>query len=297
MKKYIVFDIGGTDIKYSLMDENANMLSNDKFGSKNLDGNSILSNIKNIINNFKLTAEIEGVAFSIPGFVNTETGYIEDGGAITDFSGLNIIEIIEKECEVKVSAENDANCVALAEKWKGNAKHSKNFLCLTIGTGIGGSIFIDNKLYRGSRYMAGEFGYMLLQDFDYNVYYRKQIVSRKIGLQGFLNDVSEEIGIEVTGEDVFDLRIEDKKEQLKLQIERFYKILAMSIFNLTYIFNPEKILIGGAISQRIDLIGNLKEKLFKMNESLIGKIEIEQCKYYNDSGKRGALYHFIEKNK
>ena len=94
MKKYIVFDIGGTDIKYSLMDENANMLSSDKFGSKNLDGNSILSNIKNIINNFKLTAEIEGVAFSIPGFVNTETGYIEDGGAITDFSGLNIIEII-----------------------------------------------------------------------------------------------------------------------------------------------------------------------------------------------------------
>ena len=54
MKKYIVFDIGGTDIKYSLMDENANMLSSDKFGSKNLDGNSILSNIKNIINNFKL---------------------------------------------------------------------------------------------------------------------------------------------------------------------------------------------------------------------------------------------------
>ena len=52
MKKYIVFDIGGTDIKYSLMDENANMLSSDKFGSKNLDGNSILSNIKNIINNF-----------------------------------------------------------------------------------------------------------------------------------------------------------------------------------------------------------------------------------------------------
>ncbi len=145
--------------------------------------------------------------------------------------------------------------------------------------------------------MAGEFGYMLVQDFDNDIYYRKQIISRKIGLQGFLTDVSEKIGQEVSGEDVFDYKIENKKEELELEVERFYKILAMAVFNLTYIFNPEKILIGGAISRRSDLLDKLKEKLFKMDGSLIGKIEIEQCKYYNDSGKIGALYHFIESNK
>lgn len=295
MKKYIVFDIGGTEIKYSLMNEYSEILTNDVFKNENLNGSELLKKIKNIIIKNKEEHNVVGAAFSIPGFVNSKTGLIEDGGAIPDFNGVNIKDIIEKDCQIETWAENDANCVALAEKWTGNAKDSKDFLCLTIGTGIGGSIFINNELYRGSNYMAGEFGYMLINGFDEDKYYKDQILSRIMGLKGFLHDVSLEVGESVTGQDVFDKKIFGKEEILEAHIERFYKNFAIAIFNLIYVFNPEKILIGGAISRRDDIIDKLKENISKIEERANTKVTIEQCKHYNDSGKIGALYHFLNR--
>ena len=124
MKKYIVFDIGGTEIKYSLMNEYSEILTNDVFKNENLNGSELLKKIKNIIIKNKEEHNVVGAAFSIPGFVNSKTGLIEDGGAIPDFNGVNIKDIIEKDCQIETWAENDANCVALAENWTGNAKDS-----------------------------------------------------------------------------------------------------------------------------------------------------------------------------
>lgn len=98
----------------------------------------------------------------MPGVIDTERGYMITGGALTDLDSFAFKDELEKYIGLPVELENDVNCVALAEKWKGNAKNCNNFICMTIGTGVGGAIFINNKLIRGNNFSAGEFGFMLL---------------------------------------------------------------------------------------------------------------------------------------
>lgn len=92
-----------------------------------------------------------------------------DPGAIEPLRDKNLKELIKERCKKDIDVENDANCVALAEKWIGNGKDYSNFLTRTLGTGIGGGVIINNQLYRGNKFMVGEFGYMIVNGIDKDV--------------------------------------------------------------------------------------------------------------------------------
>lgn len=302
MRKFISFDVGGTNIKYGIVLENGEIIKKDKFKT-NPNGNKVLEDLCNVINEAKASESVEGVAFSMPGFIDVKTGELKTAGALFDLYGLNLKEYIESKTGLRTELDNDVNCVALAEKWLGNGVESENFLCMTIGTGIGGAIVMNNKLHRGNGFFAGEFGYMLtaapFQDNKFNptlsttgsVYYA--IRKKYAELTG--NDLEA-----ISGEEVF-ARAENNDKQATTVIEEFYKNLAIGIYNLIFIFNPEKVLIGGGISARPELIERIKlniSRLIAANPSLSeinldDIVEIEKCHFNNDSGLIGALYHFL----
>ncbi|MEE3952336.1 ROK family protein [Peribacillus frigoritolerans] len=291
MSNYLAFDIGGTEIKYGLLTESGGILEKGKFPTDRNNGKAILQEILAKIFDYP---SLRGIAISAPGFINDQTGFIEMGGAIKDFDDFNIKTYMEERTNLPVTVENDVNCVALAEKWMGNAKDTEHFLCMTVGTGVGGAVFLNNQLYRGISFGGGEFGFMITHGSKERSAF-KNTLSWNGSVSGIRERYAKQKGIlteKVTGQDVFHAYETGDPVALK-EVERFYDSLAIGIHNLYFMFNPSKILIGGAVSVRQELIPQIRRRVESLNGYINGNC-IESCLLNNDAGMIGALFHHLQ---
>lgn len=296
MNYYVVFDIGGSTIKYSLMDEECHFLERSFIPTPKDGIESFVNSIDLVVKEFQKSHVLSGIAFSTPGAVDVESGYIKGSTAIPYIHGPNIKKLIQKRTKLPVEIENDANCAGLAEGWIGAAKGINDYICIVIGTGIGGALVLDKKIRRGSNLFGGEFGYMILED------YLNQPIgetwSSLAATWGLVMQVAKRKNMDpkmLDGITVFKMADEGDLE-VQDEIEKFTKRLAVGIYNLQYIIDPEKILIGGAISKREGFIDQINEKLkaMKLNKGCID-IQIHPCQFGNDSNLIGALYHFLQR--
>ncbi len=291
---YIVFDIGGTSIKYSIMNKEGEFIESSSINTP-IQGNSkTQEELVNIINTYKKKYDLKGVALSVPGGIDDD-GYIHFMGQVKDLENMYLNEYIKEHTGLDSAYDNDVNCVAMAEKYMGNAVNNKNFVCITIGTGIGGGVFINDKLYRGYRGMAGEFGMNILEHRKEelsNINFRT--FSRLSSTYNLIDRVNKLKGTNYDGIKVFE-ELEKGDLEIKNEVENFYFSLAVGIYNIVYSFAPEKVLIGGGISYRDDLIEKIKEKLSLLNKDVLDMVEIDVCKFRNESGKIGALYKYLNK--
>ena len=145
----LAIDIGGTMIKYGLVTLEGEVITSDKVDTQAEKGlENILNKIDIIYNKFK-DRNLLGIAVSGTGQINGEIGKVIGGNPIIpEWIGTNLVEILEKKYDLPTILENDVNCAALGEKWKGAGKNLSDFLCLTVGTGIGGGIILNNELER-----------------------------------------------------------------------------------------------------------------------------------------------------
>lgn len=307
MKFYLSFDIGGTAIKYGIVNEQGDILERGKQPTE-LDRNVLIDCIVAIKEKYSDLYDIAGVSFSMPGFVNIKTGYLKTAGAIKSLYDFEFKTVLTEKLALPVELDNDVNCVALAEKWLGNAQTSSDFLCVTIGTGIGGAIFLNNQLIRGHNYMAGEFGFTLTDNIFHNDDKMVTLSNKGSVWEGLRRLYAMHPGNldvdDISGEDIYLLAA--KGDQLaKKTIDEFYQAIAIGLYNLTFTLNPEKILIGGAISQREEIYSEIKQKFQQILNhhidlnifSVDQLVTIDRCKFNNDSGLIGAVYHFITQAK
>ena len=194
---------------------------------------------------------------------------------------VNMKKLLSEATGLEISMENDANCSALAEGWIGTAKDVDNFVSIVLGTGIGGAVVINKRILRGKNLHGGEFGFM-------------QVTDDK-GEDGLVRRVARRKGIpvsELTGQLVFEMEKEDY--EVKEEVAGWFKGVAKGIYNIQYILDPEKILIGGGISIRNDFIERVNQYLELMkNEESTLDIKVEKCKFANDANLIGALYNFL----
>lgn len=300
MMYYICIDIGGTSIKYGVLSEKGEIFIDGTVSTKVTEKeNFILSDVKklvrNILDEYK-NYEIKGICISTAGVVNPEKGEIAYAGpTIPKYTGTKIKEELEKEFSIPCEVENDVNCAGLGEYWKGAGKGSKSMVCLTIGTGIGGSVILDGKLLNGIGYTAGEIGYM-----DVNGSYIQNIASSKYLVEKIQKEKEEKEGITdaITGVDIFELA--KKGDEICIAgIDEIISNLAVGVRNIIYLLNPEVIVIGGGITAQKEY---LEEKIRKeINDGMISdmfrKTRIELAQQGNQAGLLGALYNFLNKNK
>lgn len=290
MKTIVVFDIGGTDIKFGVM-QNNNLIYKDKMPTKakEIGGLNIINNIITKIKELSTSYKFEGVAISTAGVVDPNTGIIVSAtDSIPNYIGVNIKEKVESETKLTTWVQNDVNCFAIAEKYNGSGTGINNFITLTIGTGIGGAIVINNQLLLGKNFSAGEVGRMILNDSTFE---------QNASISGLVSNAKKHKLNINNGIDVFDLF--DKKDKTAIKVvEEFYSNLSKGIINLIYTFNPDKVLIGGAISNRPGFINELSLYIDKFidNKSLCQDLLLT-TKHKNDSGLYGALFNFIEMEK
>lgn len=300
MMYYICIDIGGTSIKYGVLSEKGEIFIDGTVSTKVTEKeNFILSDVKKLVRNILdeyRNYEIKGICVSTAGVVNPEKGEIAYAGpTIPKYTGTKIKEELEKEFSISCEVENDVNCAGLGEYWRGAGQGSKSMVCLTIGTGIGGSVILDGKLLNGIGYTAGEIGYM-----DVNGNYIQNIASSRYLVEKVQKEKVEKEGITdtITGVDIFELA--KKGDEICIAgINEIISNLAVGVRNIIYLLNPEVIVIGGGITAQKEY---LEEKIRKeVNDGMISdmfrKTRIELAQQGNQAGLLGALYNFLNKNK
>lgn len=294
MKKYLACDFGGTFLKYGIVNEDAEILKKAKIRTpKTLD--TLLDQIEALVQS---EVEIEGIAVSSPGAVSDE-GIIYGSSAINYLAGPNIKQLIANRTGLHVYMENDANCAGYAEIWDGAAKGKKDVLVMVIGTGIGGAVIKDGVLHKGANLHGGEFGYMLLTS---DVTGSDDVWSRVASTAALVKKVAKVKQVDkdsLSGERIFELAALGDKDCVQA-IDEFYHLLAVGIYNLQYIYDPEVILVGGGISAREDLIENINYKLDRILENVhLAKIKpkMDRCKFRQDANLLGAVYGLIRERK
>lgn len=294
---YICLDIGGTSIKYGLLNIEGEILVSGSVATRIIKNeNYILADVKKIIKNIQeeygMVYDIKAVCVSTAGVVDPVEGKIVYAGpTIPLYTGTEIKKDIEKIFNLPCTVENDVNCAGLGEYWKGAGTNSKSLVCLTIGTGIGGSIILEGKLFNGFSFTAGEIGYM-----NVNGNYIQEIASTKYLVDRVKEDKKCLEGIDsgFTGIEIFELA--KNKDKICIDaIDEMIKNLSIGIRNIIYLLNPEVIVIGGGITAQKEY---LEQKIRdEVNAGLISdsfrKTRIELAKQQNQAGLLGALYNYL----
>ncbi|MGP6146423.1 ROK family protein [Jeotgalibaca sp. A122] len=294
MKKYIGIDIGGTNIKYGLLDETGTILHKSK-SKTSTKGQEIISRVKEIVATYQENHEIASVGISVPGVVEA-TGFMTTGGAIFDFYGIHLKDILEKELGVPVSVENDANSAALAEKWLGAGKQYANYFTAVVGTGIGGAIIINHDIYRGAHATAGEFGFMINKFIEAGDTRLASLSLTGSVQSGLVQRYQDETGTtaELDGEQIFTLAAAGDTNAQAI-IDAFYHHLAIGIYNVLVTLDPEVVLVGGGISANPAFIKELNRRVRALQAGHrdmenMTLAEIRPCHFLNDAGIVGATY-------
>lgn len=293
MGNVIVFDFGGTKIKHGLVNTNGEIITKSTYETETENLDIFLDDLFTTICTYQSSYEIRGIAISMPGYIDVQTGHSERAGAITALNGKNIKQLLEKEFPLPVETENDGNCAALAEKVSGNAQGCESFICMTVGTGIGGCIYLNGDIYRGHRLRAGEYGMMITHLASGQMKDMHQTA-------GFSNLVKEyqkykNTDGHVEGTEIFKEALTDPS--VKEMIDNWIGHISRGIYNLSVTLNPEKILIGGGVSAQPYLLDEINRQLKEYQYWHEFTIPIVRCKYQNDAGMIGAFYHFKKMQK
>lgn len=301
---YVGFDIGGTTVKYGILDEHGNILEKGSMRTE-YEPDAFYLNLIKIIEGAQTKYPIKGIGISAPGIVQKD-GFMLTAGAIRPLYGENFKQKLERVTGLPVTVENDANAVAIAEKWIGNAIDLENYLCLVLGTGVGGGIVINGKVYRGSHGMAGEFGWMMIDKLPETGNLEEVSINKRTAIVGGLVRLYNEAQQEQTHGQV--APVSDAREIFTLAengdalataiTNQFFVDLSVGLVNLISCFDPEAILIGGGVSANEFFHKELQKNLEEVEKRhasinyLRGKTiaPVIPTKLKNDAGLIGAVY-------
>lgn len=312
MKYYVGIDLGGTNIVAGVVDENYNIIAkastktNCPRPEKEIADDMARMAVE-AVKNAKLSMEqIEWIGVGTPGIANSSTGIIEYSNNL-GFKNTPMVKYIQESIDKPVFIENDANAAAYGEFVAGAAKGSRNAVCITLGTGVGGGIIIDGKIYAGSNFAGAEIGHTVIEvDGAQCSCGRKgcfEAYSSATGLirmskeamaehpDSIMNKMAEEKG-KVTARTSFDcMRAGDK--YAKAVVDKYIKYLAAGITNTINIFQPDVLCIGGGVCNEGDpLLLPMKELVAKevYTRNSPKNTEIVIAKLGNDAGIIGAAF-------
>ena len=279
----LCLDIGGTEVKAMLKGEDFEKdLPN--FPSKaGTNAPDIKEDVLKLIKDLKPEAKIEGVAISTAGMVDYKTGIIAGHGpTFKNYKGFDWKKEIKNELGIPAIVENDVKAAAMGEISYGAGKGYDSAFVLTVGTGIGGALILDGKLYRGASGHAGEIGYMPFEKDKFEA----------LGSTSALAKNSLKLFPEKNlknGKEIFAAIDKGDKDAIRL-VDDMTDILARGISNIMLIVNPELILIGGGISEQKDkfldpIIAKIRAYV---PENIFSSTEIKATELGNKSGLYGA---------
>ena len=295
--KLTVLDIGGTDIKYSVMDENHVRTREGKRPTPTERQEALLEAVRKI--HESIGEGCEGIAVSMPGMIDSDAGYCRTGGMLAYNQNKYVARQIEEICGCTAHIDNDGKCAAWAEYTAGSLKGCQNAAVFIIGTGVGGGLIINGQLVRGKHFSAGEFSFLGRGLDEWGTL--EGLVGHSDATTGLLAMLRKEKALpddyNLDGKIAFEwIRSGDPASVAVLK--RFTRSIAFEIYNLQMLLDIERIAIGGGISREDLLIDSIKESYERLLtvEAFPGlrglvepSCEIVRCSFGAEANQIGAF--------
>ena len=310
---YLGIDIGGTAVKFGLVNGEGVMVSEVSEYSVKFDNyetpiiETVVKSAKEFMSkNNKNFFDINGIGVSATGGINSKLGIVEgSAGHIKNWEGTNIKKRLEAEFGMNTVVLNDANAAALGEMWKGAAKGRENVVVMTIGTGVGGGIIVDSKILLGSKGFAGEIGHIPVNvDGEEcscgNTGCIEHYGSTSALVRNIKNAVisGEIIGInedEIDGRLIFKQVSAGNKVVIKY-VDEWINYISAALVGLVHIFNPEMVILGGGVSKQKEFfVDKVRDKvLHSVMDNFAQSLRIEAAELGNNAGIIGAVKFVID---
>ena len=312
MNKVVVgVDIGGTNLRAASIDRTGKILSRKSRSSDAKKGiEYVMKNLISLLTEIIAYERVSSIGIGIPGIIDIDKGILTQAPNISEVKNYPFKEklIHQLGSDIDVTIENDAHCAALGEWWLGAGKEVNSLIILTLGTGLGGGIILNGRLWRGANGMAGEIGHMTidpdgprcncgnfgcLESFASAEAIRRMVreALRNKNLDTILRNQIENVTIHDIPETVSRAaRIGDK---FALEIwASIGKVLGIAIANLTNLLNVEVIIIGGGLSNSWELFipSTMIEAKKRGLSAPMENAEIKKCELGDDAGLLGAGY-------
>lgn len=296
--KIVGIDIGGTMIKYGLLSLEGEILESGETATEASKGVEVLfEKLCAVVEGYS-KEEIAGIAVSGTGQIDGSIGKVIGGNEIIPgWIGTNLVERLEKRFNLPAVLENDVNCAALGEKWLGAGKGQNDFVCLTIGTGIGGGVVLNGNIFRGDTCVAAEFGHIQIEKNGVQCLCgKKGCYERYASATALVRMAKERTGEELNGKEIFDR--EKAGEPVFVQLVKdWVDYFTDGLSTIIYIFNPALVIIGGGVTKQGDY---LFDKIYESINSKIGinykkNLSIKFAELGNNAGMLGAEYLLLKK--
>ena len=284
----LCMDLGGTAVKLGLVDAQGHIHQRTEANVRS-DATPILTAAMAAAKDF-LTGTgvtVEGVGVSATGQVDSSTGVvIGTNGAIPHYEGVNIREALEKAFELPARVLNDANAAVLGECFTGAARGLRHVLMLTLGTGVGGGMVLDGRLYGGARGIAGELGHFPLE---------RDGRPCTCGNRGCLEQYASTTALVRLACQAF-ARAARKDPTMLRVLAAWTADVAAGVTGLVHVFNPEMVLIGGGVSaQEALFLSPLRERvLAQVMPCFATGLRVERAALGNDAGLVGAAKWWMD---
>lgn len=297
--KILSVDLGGSYMKYGVVDESATILEKDQVPSPVVGVQSFIDAVTGVYQ--KYAGQVEGVAISLPGAIDDNTGFARTAGAFMDLYGENIFDLLKENIPVPIAVENDGKCGALAEVWKGSLEECQDGVVVIIGTGLAGGLIKNRRLHKGKNLAAGEFSCLMVKPGDVSmqnmmvgpaamagltmaVAMAKGIDMSTLETAALTEHIKEKEGIdlgkEMTGEAGAEDTVKAESDsQVKVDgpqifrwleegdpvvtaiYQNFISHLSLLAYNLQVIYDPDKIVFGGGVSRQPRLVKDIQAEM------------------------------------
>ena len=307
-------DFGGSSVKYALVDDQAQMEDFGKLPAPLDSKAQFIDTVGRLYDRYR--EKIEGIAISLPGYIDPDTGYLFESGAYKPLYNTSIINLLKDRCPVPIAVENDGRCAALAEAWKGSLSGCRDGAVIILGSAIAGGIIKDGRIHSGRDFTAdpkehGDLGCAYMSGAVYGLTYRickaknldlsvqdsapiLQWLDSKIG-KPYADPGGELKKIKADGIKMFEWLSEGDPDVEQIY-RNFITSLAVVVHSIQICFAPEKIAIGGGLSLQSRIFDDLNAELERYYQGIgLGRqlrAEVVKSRYLDESSLIGAMYNY-----
>lgn len=310
MKKLAIgIDMGGTNIRLAIIAEDGDVISSKRYKTSAREGKDAViarlsSATSDLIAEGRSHGTVVGIGIGVPGLI--ENGVVRYSPNLPGWNDVPLQSLLEDALALPVVLENDANAVTYGEMSVGAGKGFDSLICITLGTGVGGGLILDGKIWRGAFGMAGEVGHMVVEP---------EGVQCSCGNRGCLEAYASATGIvrmareavnrgdafweidNLTTETLEGAAREGDKAAIRLFLDAG-RYLGIGITSLLHILNPEAVIIGGGVAKAWDLFspsmtGEIKKRCFR---EIVARTKVIPASLGDNAGILGAARLAFENN-
>jgi glucokinase len=281
-------DIGGTKIFIVITDLDGEVVFKEKIKTI-ADIDEIIATINQAILKSGVNQQlIIAMGVGVPGMTNTATGEVIDAPAL-GWQNVPLKDIMQQQFSFPVFINNDVRCAALGERWLGSGVMSQNMFFIAFGTGVGSAIIYNGQLIEGHNFSSGEIGYFIdMEDVENGL-------TNQPGQFGTFENKNSGTGLSRHGiapEELFKQYAKHDPKAAAI-IEQFIRQVSVAIANVCSLINPEKIIIGGGVSESMPIVmGEIKKNVLNFTPN---HADIELAVLGTDAGGLGAVAYAFQK--